>query len=59
MRRAHRPLAPVADIETPALIDCTAAVSSASCSVSGGRMPGRRVANMVLPAPGGPSISRL
>jgi hypothetical protein len=42
-----------------ALIEAMAAVSSASVSLSGGRMPGSRLASMVLPVPGGPINSRL
>src|SRR5215207_8488009 len=38
---------------------CTWVISSASSKLGGGRMPGRRRASMVLPAPGGPTISRL
>ena len=34
-------------------------VSSASGKVSGGRMPARRLASIVLPEPGGPIISTL
>ena len=34
-------------------------ISSASSKLGGGRMPGSRRASMVLPAPGGPIISRL
>jgi hypothetical protein len=34
--------------------ECILVVSSASWSVSGGSMEGRRRASMVLPAPGGP-----
>ncbi len=37
----------------------TAATSRASSSESGGRMPGKRLASMVLPVPGGPAKSRL
>src|ERR1700751_4601990 len=33
--------------------------SSASAGSSGGRMPGRRAASIDLPAPGGPTISKL
>ena len=36
-----------------------AAASSASLSVSGGRMPGKRLASIVLPVPGGPRNSLL
>jgi len=39
--------------------DCIAAASSASVSLSAGKMPGRRLASMVLPVPGGPVISTL
>ena len=34
-------------------------VSSASVGVSGGRIPGRQLASRLLPAPGGPIISKL
>ena len=37
----------------------TCVISSASSKLGGGRMPGRRRASIVLPAPGGPTISRL
>ena len=39
--------------------DCTMLTSSASAGESGGRMPGRHAASRLLPAPGGPLISRL
>ena len=39
--------------------DCTIDTSSASAGSSGGRMPGRHAAISDLPAPGGPTISRL
>ena len=37
--------------------ECTRVTSSACLPVSGGRMPGRRRAAMVLPLPGGPNSS--
>src|SRR5690606_42139503 len=37
------------------LTEATAAASSRSRSVMGGRMPGRRAASMLLPVPGGRS----
>jgi site-specific DNA recombinase len=39
--------------------DCSAAVSRASSSLMGGRMPGKRAASMLFPVPGGPTMSRL
>lgn len=39
--------------------EATEATSSASASASSGRIPGKRLASMVLPLPGGPLISRL
>ena len=38
--------------------DRIAATSSASSSSRSGRIPGRRRASIVLPAPGGPDMSR-
>lgn len=39
--------------------ECTIDVSSSSCAVSGGRMPGMRWASIDLPEPGGPVNNRL
>ena len=39
--------------------ECTMLTSSASAGSSGGRSAGSRAASIDLPAPGGPSISRL
>ena len=38
---------------------CTRVMSRASAKSGGGRMPGTRRASIVLPAPGGPTMSRL
>ena len=59
MRRAERALAWRAARRRcpPAL--CIRVISSASSKLGGGRIPGRRRASIVLPAPGGPTISRL
>jgi hypothetical protein len=39
--------------------DAIIETSSSSAGVSGGRMVGSRAANIDLPAPGGPTMSRL
>ena len=60
VRRAKRPhgrqAAPAGS--SPAT-ECTVVTSSDSSKVSGGSSPGRRLASIVLPAPGGPTSSRL
>ncbi|OAD22577.1 hypothetical protein THIOM_001610 [Candidatus Thiomargarita nelsonii] len=40
-------------------IEAIVAVSRASLSVMAGKMPGNRLANIVLPVPGGPIINKL
>jgi hypothetical protein len=45
------------DARVPAM-EWIAVTSSAACSSSGGRRPGRRSASIVLPAPGGPARNR-
>ena len=37
--------------------ECTAVTSSASAADSGGSSPGSRVASIVFPAPGGPTMA--
>ena len=39
--------------------ECTRVTSSASAKLRGGKIPGNRRANMVLPLPGGPTNTRL
>ena len=58
VRRTERALAHQAARRSPAA-PWTCVISIASSSVGGGRIPGRRRASIVLPAPGGPTISRL
>ena len=58
MMRAKGAFAGEPAVPMPAAL-WTWVISRASSKLGGGRMPGRRRASMVLPAPGGPTMSRL
>ena len=59
VRRAERPLARRGRRALSPAAPWTFVISMASAIVGGGRIPGSRRASIVLPAPGGPIISRL